>query len=127
MAQAVHLSDGKTCKFSIASVFCNLFSFEQELRDSDEGEVVYNGQGDTPDREMIELMQYAIGYNKKRVKDGRFEITENSFDVIVEHPEWEYMVKSGYAIRMETFDGVFYRLSIQGLEFLSGWLGVSFA
>lgn len=126
MVQAVHLSGGKTCKFSVASIFSNLFSFEQELRGSDEGKVVRDGQGDTPDREMVKLMQYAIGYNKRKVKDGRFKITENSFDVIVEHPDWEYMVKSGYAIKMETFDGVVYSLSMQGLKFLSGQLGVIF-
>lgn len=128
MIQTTRLFNERIHKISATSrsLLDRFFTFREESLIPDEPESVPCHENISTG-EMVDLMRYAIRFNERRVKDGCFKIKENSFDVIIEHPDWEYMVRAGYAKKSETIDGVIYRLSMPGILFLSEQLKVNLA
>lgn len=77
----------------------------------------------------VEYARHAIGMDRERVRrvDGFLVYISyrNSFAVSEPEPHWEAMVAEGYAKRTDWSDGVSYRMTPDGLQWLAREVGVN--
>lgn len=74
---------------------------------------------------QIEMMQHAIGFDRNKIKKGRYEAYRNRYIVNKPNEAWEELVSIGYATKreFEIEKQIAYYLSDLGIKYLGVLFG----